>query len=79
MAKVAMDHCKVFENFMKASNLPIVAANYEKSCQKKSYRKRIRTSVMAKPGAFIGNIIERERNEKVLRPARTKTLSKLNF
>jgi len=59
MGKLRIDQCKVFENFMKASNLPVVAANYEKSCQKKSYRKRIRTSIMNKPGSFIANMIEK--------------------
>jgi hypothetical protein len=38
---------------MKSSNLPIVAIAYEKSCQKKSYRKRFSTLAMAKPGTFL--------------------------
>ena len=31
---------------MKGSNLPIVAAAYERSCQKKTYRRRFRTSMI---------------------------------
>jgi hypothetical protein len=53
LGKLVIDHCKVFENFMKSSNLPIVAQNYEKSCQKKSYRKRIRTLVMPKTSTIM--------------------------
>jgi hypothetical protein len=45
-----MDQCKVFENYMKGSNLPNVAAAYEKSCQKKTYRRRFRTSLITKYG-----------------------------
>ena len=67
LGKIEMDHCKVFENFMKGSNLPVVAANYERSCQKKSYRKRIRTTVMIKPGTFLANLLEKERISKGLR------------
>jgi hypothetical protein len=48
MSKLKMDQCKVFENFMKPFNLPVIAAAYEKACQKKSYRKRINTSVIKK-------------------------------
>jgi hypothetical protein len=33
---------------MKGSNLPIVAAAYERSCQKKTYRRRFRTSMITK-------------------------------
>lgn len=33
---------------MKPYNLPLVAAAYEKACQKKSYRKRVNTSVIRK-------------------------------
>ncbi len=46
IGKLRMDQYKFFENFLKSFNLPAVAAAYEKSCQKKSYRKRMRTSVI---------------------------------
>ena len=45
-----MDQCKFFENYMKGSNLQIVSAAYEKSCQKKTYRRRFRTSLLTKFG-----------------------------
>ena len=48
MSKLKIDQCKIFENFMKSYNLPVVAEAYEKSCQKKSYRKRFNTSVIKK-------------------------------
>jgi hypothetical protein len=57
MGKLRIDQCKIFENFMKPSNLTNVAAAYEKSCQKKSYRKRMRTSIMSKPGVFLSKML----------------------
>ncbi len=74
MGKLRMDQCKVFENFMKASNLPVVAANYERSCQRKSYRRRVRTSVMIKPGVFMNTMLNQEKFERGGRINRKKTI-----
>lgn len=60
-----MDHCKVFENYMKGSNLPIVAAAYEKSCQKKTYRRRFRTSLVSKNKLKSSNFKDLMKNEEL--------------
>jgi hypothetical protein len=64
VSRVKIDQCKVFENFMKCSNLPVVAALYEKSCKKNSYRRRMRTSIFSKPGSFIPNMVRRQNKQE---------------
>ena len=64
MSKLKIDQCKVFENFMKSYNLPVIAAAYEKSCQKRSYRKRVNTSVIKKKRSmtYMINMLQKTRD-----------------
>lgn len=49
---------------MKQYNLPVVAAAYEKACQKKSYRKRVNTSVIRKKRSmtYMINMLQKDRD-----------------
>jgi len=64
MSKLKIDQCKIFENFMKSYNLPVVALAYEKSCQKKSYRKRMNTSIIKKKHSmtYIFNMLQKNKD-----------------
>ncbi len=74
LTKMKIDQCKVFENFMKSSNLPVVAAAYERSCQKKSYMRRVNTSVIVKKhqGTYILKMLGKDRMEKATRSTKDK-------
>ena len=58
MSGLNIDQCKVFENFMKNFNIGVIAAAYEKSCFKRSYTKRMRSSIFKSPGFYYPNMMK---------------------